>query len=169
MATNNTATDDLTKDAYVVGAGGIVPSMVARPSSSSPHMNTATTAAGEEEEEEELRLKRPERAESDVPFASAVDEQFETTTTTTTTTTAPDFFFYHQKHTVLLNQRLHFLVRPWPHPAVSLASHMTCHTTLFFEGKMALLKTIYDPVLLTSQEDRQKILAKDRDSMDYKR
>ena len=34
---------------------------------------------------------------------------------------------------------------------------------------MALLKTIYDPNLLTSQEHGQQILAKDRDSMEYKR
>ena len=70
---------------------------------------------------------------------------------------------------LLLNQGLHFLARLWPHAAADLVIHMTCHAALFFEGKMALLKTIYDPVLLTSQEDGQKTLTKDRDSLEYKR
>ena len=46
---------------------------------------------------------------------------------------------------------------------------MTHHSALFFEGKMGLLETIYDPVLLTRREDGQKILAKDRDTIDHER
>ena len=70
---------------------------------------------------------------------------------------------------LLLNQVLHFLARLWPHAAADLVIRMTCHVALFFEGKMALLKTIYNPVLLTRQEDGQRTLTKDRDSMEHKR
>ena len=84
----------------------------------------------------------------------------------------PTVLFYQQQqqqHTLLLNQCLLFLVHPRPHLDTDLVSRMTHHSALFFEGKMGLLETIYDPVLLTRQEDGQKILAKDRDTIDHER